>query len=683
MTSVPGTSPRLDNRLWPALSRPFVQRQPVKGFDRFGAWLTGVGARVRAAPDLGASADRVMLLARGLEDHSDGALGHTIEEVRDRARSGAEGVVERAAACVCEAIRRETSIRLHREQVMGGLAMVRGCLCEMATGEGKTLTAIIPAAVRAWDARSVEGGVHVFTVNDYLANRDATGNTPIFRRLGLSVGVVQDSFDARKRREAYSRDIVYGADKQFLFDHLRDRLHMPLNVSLTSHLLDQMTGGGGGGGGGGSAGWHARVVQRGLYCAIVDEADSILIDEAVTPAIIADREQVPASSDSDEQTRHEAADGIARRLERGTHFKVRAELRRVELTDAGRGRVGELSGVLPAFWRGPRRREEIVTLALSAHHLHARDDDYIVRKNSEGEREIAIIDRSTGRVLEGRQWQLGLHQAVEVKEGLGVTRPRETTARSSYQRFFQRYRYLTGMTGTAWEVRHELWRDYRLAVVRIPTHRPVVRKHEPDRVFRTAGEKFEAVVEEVARQHATGRPVLVGTRSVESSELVGAELGERGIRCRVLNAVREREEAEIVEGAGVVGAVTVATNMAGRGTDILLTDQTRALGGLVVVATERHDERRVDRQLFGRAGRQGDPGSAVAFVSLEDRLVQRTGLPMLSWLVGRTGGAFRRVLGSLLWKQAQFTASRRLAVQRRESAKYDAWLDLALHHRTR
>jgi preprotein translocase subunit SecA len=344
----------------------------------------------------------------------------------------------------------------------------------------------------------------------------------------------------------------------------------------------------------------------------------------------------------------------------------------------GRVKLSERAAGLPPFWAGPRRREELLLQALTAKELYRREDDYIVR-----DEKVVIVDRSTGRVLEGRQWQLGLHQAVEAKEGLSVTDARTTSSRTSYQRFFQRYRRLSGMTGTAWEVRGELWRDYRLPVVRIPTHRPVVRSRETDSRFSTETDKFSAVAARAEVLHRQGRPVLVGTRSVASSERLGSMLAERGVTCSILNATREAEEAAIVARAGKQGAVTVATNMAGRGTDILLEPETRALGGLVVLATERHDEGRVDRQLFGRAGRQGDPGLARAYVSLDDPLIVHFALKPLVWMYRVSAGGPGRVLGRLVWWQAQWTAGRRAAVLRKEAMKGDAWMDLAMHHEMR
>jgi preprotein translocase subunit SecA len=652
-------------RLWPALASPFERQQPLRGFDVFGERVRGWFRHGRAGAVLRRHAERIVAKAASLSVLEERAFDESVEAAREVAARSRVAATEAAFAVACEAVRREVGLSLYIEQVMGALAMANGCCAELATGEGKTVTAVLPATLDAWAGR----GVHVITVNDYLAQRDATTTARAYRRLGLSVGVIQEKSEPVDRRRAYACSVTYAADKQVIFDFLRDRLCSPLHPRLAGLLLDHLAGER-------REGWDGQVVQRGLHAAIVDEADSVLIDEAVTPAIIG--QDVPGGSGNVEYYRIAAR--IAGELERGD-YDVDRPLNRVSLTERGRSKLAALSGSLPPFWAGPRRREELVTQALAARELYRQGDEYIVRDGK-----IVIVDRSTGRVLEGRQWQLGVHQAVEAKEGLDVTEERRTTARISYQRFFQRYRRLSGMTGTAWEVRGELWGDYHLPVVRVPTHRPVIRAKAADRVFLDEQRKFEAVVDRVVELHGTGRPVLIGTRSVLSSERLGMLLGERGVSCRILNATREAEEAAIVAEAGRTGAVTVATNMAGRGTDILLDDRARELGGLVVIATERHDESRVDRQLYGRAGRQGDPGRAEPFVSLDDALIRRNGLRSLAWLcrllgAGRTASG--RLVARVLWAQAQWTAGRRAAVIRAEVAKADAWVDLAMHTHSR
>ncbi|MCH8270196.1 MAG: hypothetical protein IH985_03180 [Planctomycetes bacterium] len=662
---------RVDDRLWASLARPFVRTTPTRGADAIAERLAARALRRRAPARDRREAERIAGRAAAHSKLSESAFDAVVVECRSSVLCvGTTGEsLGEAYAVACEAIRRHVGLTLHVEQIMGALAMSRGCCAEMATGEGKTITAVLPAAIEGWIGR----GMHVITVNDYLADRDARITGPVFRRLGITVGVLQDGMPQPERKQAYARCVTYAADKQVIFDFLRDRLVSPLNPRLASLLLDELTresrftpGGR----------WGDMVVQRGLNAAIVDEADSVLIDEAVTPAIIA--QELPDDATRQRTMHFRIAAELAGRFERQHDYTVDERQHTVRLTDAGRDRLAGLAGELPPFWAGPRRSEELLVRAISARELYARDDDYIVQEGK-----LIIVDRSTGRLLDGRQWQLGVHQAVEAKEELDLSDERITSARVSYQRFFQRYRKLSGMTGTAWEVSDELWKYYRLRVVRVPTHRPVIRAKAADRVFTTEAEKFAAVAKRTESLHHEGRAVLIGTRSVASSERLGQMLSDRGVPCRILNATREAEEAQIVAQAGRSGAVTVATNMAGRGTDIIIDDTTRRLGGLVVIATERHAESRVDRQLYGRAGRQGDPGLAETYISLEDQLVARHGLKLLVALTRSTRGTVRRLAARVLWGMAQWSSGRRAAVLRSESAKSDAWIDLAMHHHTR
>jgi preprotein translocase subunit SecA len=636
---------------------------PAKGLDLLGEWLHGRMHLRRYSIDRRGRAEHIAEASDGFGSLSDAALDAMIRPAADRAalRPDGPGAVDNAFALLREVIRRELGIALHVEQVMGALAMADGAAVEMATGEGKTVTAILPIALLGWRRR----GVHVLTVNDYLASRDAGIVAGPLARAGLSVGFVTNATPRDERRAAYDADVTYAADKQVVFDFLRDRLVSPADASLTGLLLDEVTGG--------PPAWRDRVVQRGLYAAVVDEADSVLIDEAVTPAIIAADPTDDGSEPDDPGAHHRVAASLAGELTEGEDYRLDRRARHVELTEAGLLRIEEASAVLPAFWAGRRRREELLRVALIAKELMIRGDDYVVRSGT-----VEIVDRSTGRVLEGRRWQLGLHQAVEAKEGLPTSDPRRTSSRTSYARFFQRYDRLCGMSGTLAEVRDELWRTYKLPVVRIPTHRPVTRTESPDVYHADEAEKFAAVVDRVAEVHATGRPVLVGTRSVTASERIGSALAGRGVPHRVLNAEREPEEAEIVAEAGRIGAVTVATNMAGRGTDIKLEPGARAPGGLLVIGTERHPERRVDRQLVGRAGRQGDPGGAEMHVCFDDELIRGYGLLPLIGLAKRFPA-----LRPLLWRQAQATGSSRARWRRGAAAAQESWLELSIHTQAR
>jgi preprotein translocase subunit SecA len=481
-------------------------------------------------------------------------------------------------------------------QIMAGYAMLRGMLAEMQTGEGKTLTAVLPTCCAAL------GGipVHVITVNDYLVERDAEGLRPLYETFGLSVGIVRDSdTELADRRTAYAADITYVTNKQIAFDYLRDRIARRDGRSRMA--LDLMA----------RSGRESPLALRGLCYAIIDEADSVLIDEAATPLILS---QTVESGDLERLSR-EALE-ITEGLKETEHFRIDAAARRIELSDQGRARLEEVAAPLEGIWCGQRRREELALQALQARYLYLRDDHYLVRDGK-----VMIIDRNTGRLMPDRSWEMGLHQMIEVKEGLEISGQRKTIARISYQKFYRRYVRLCGMTGTAREVRGELARVYDLPTITIPTRRPVQRKQTRRDVFATADQKWAAVVERSAELHAAGRPILIGTRSVGESEALSQRLGEAGLEHEVLNARQDHREAEIVAEAGQPGRITVATHMAGRGTDIKLGPGVLEAGGLHVISTGRSESRRVDRQLFGRCGRQGDPGSYECLDSLEDETV--------------------------------------------------------------
>ncbi len=648
----------------PVRERSAARSKPLKGLDALSERMRGSAARRRVNRSERARARAIVRIAEALAELSERHLNARVAEASDqvRLRRSESETIDHAAAVVFEVVRREVGLSLHPEQVMGGLVIAGAKCAEMATGEGKTVTAVLPVALDAWLGR----GVHVHTVNDYLARRDAQITRPAYKRLGLSVGVLQDQMPPAERKAAYRRDVTYAADKQFIFDYLRDRLATPIESGVLDAELDDVLRE--------RQSWRGQIVQRGLYSAIVDEADSVLIDEAVTPAIIG----VDSSGDPSALEHYRVAAALSERMEAGRDYKIDRPQRQVTLTSAGREALSGWVDELPAFWRGPMRREELATLALSARELYRRDDDYIVKDGK-----IVIVDRSTGRILEGRQWQLGVHQAVEAKEELEISPDRRTASRISYQRFFQQYHRLAGMTGTAWEVAGELFQHYGLMIVGVPTHRPVIRKHARDRIVRTSEARDRLVADRVSEYHARGRPVLIGTRSVGESERLGEALAARNVPCQILNAQREAQEAEIIAGAGQSGAVTVATNMAGRGTDIILDDRTRELGGLVVIATARNEERRVDRQLFGRAGRQGDPGRAETYVSLEDDLLGRHAPKLLVKLSRALAGPLSMVVARPLFWYAQRAASVKARITREESGRSDSWLEMALHAKTR
>ncbi|MDX1514556.1 MAG: prepilin peptidase, partial [Gammaproteobacteria bacterium] len=445
--------------------------------------------------------------------------------------------------------------------------------------------------------------VHIVTVNDFLVMRDAAWMGPLYKALGLTVGTITEGMSMDDRRQAYGCDITYCTNKQLVFDYLKDRLMLG-QESRRLHLQVESL--------------HAeyprvhRLLLRGLCYVIVDEADSVLVDEARTPLIISD----VADTSQEEQIYSEAI-AMARQLESGQDFSIRPRTREVDLTERGKSRAAALAEKHGGVWIGTRRREELIRRALTAIYLFHADKHYLVRGGT-----VQIVDEYTGRVMPDRSWERGLHQMIEAKEGCHISGQQETLARISYQRFFRRYLRLAGMTGTAREVARELWSVYRLPVVTIPTNRPIRRQRLPDQVYVTADAKWTAIVRLVREMTRKGRPVLVGTRSVAASEHLSELLTAAGLPHQVLNARQDQEEAEIIAGAGEHGRITVATNLAGRGTDIRLAPGVAQLGGLFVLATERHDARRIDRQLFGRGGRQGDPGSFQIIVSLEDELVK-------------------------------------------------------------
>jgi len=532
-----------------------------------------------------------------------------------------EAILPDAFALTREAARRTLGLRHYDVQLVGGIVLHRGAIAEMMTGEGKTMVATLPLYLNALSGKSC----FLVTVNDYLARRDASWMGPIYDYLGVSCGFIQSDMSAVERVPVYACDIVYGTNNEFGFDYLRD--------NMKNRVAEQ--------------------VQRELTFAIVDEVDSILVDEARTPLIISG----PAEDAPD---KYRVADQVARRLEVGTHFEVKEKERAVSLLEAGIERAEKLVGVESFYTAGNEDWPHYIENALRAHHLYKRDTEYVVEEG-----EVIIVDEFTGRKMTGRRWSDGLHQAVETKEGLEIRQENQTLATITFQNYFRMYKKLAGMTGTAMTEAGEFLKIYKLDVVSVPTHRPVVRDDADDVVYRTEAEKWRSITKEVRRAHDEGQPLLIGTTSIEKSEHLSKILKEAGIPHEVLNAKNHEREASIVAKAGEKGAVTVSTNMAGRGTDIKLGGnfefrlrqalekaglfegqpdklaeidairaevraqcdkdeaEVKALGGLYVLGTERHEARRIDNQLRGRSGRQGDPGTSRFYLSLEDDLMRR------------------------------------------------------------
>lgn len=548
--------------------------------------------------------DRIEAMDEEMQQLSDTELKGKTAEFKKRLEDGEtlDDILPEAFAVVREAASRTLHIKHYRVQLIGGIILHQGRIAEMRTGEGKTLVSTLPAYLNALTGK----GVHIVTVNDYLAKRDAEWMGQVHEFLGLKVGVVLNSMDNDERREAYNCDITYVTNNELGFDYLRDNMVI----------------------------YKEQLVQRGLHFAVIDEVDSVLIDEARTPLII--------SGQSGKSTKlYDACDILARQLVKGEasgefskinaimgeeieetgDFIVNEKEKNVNLTEEGVKKVEKFFNIENLADAENLEIQHNIILALRAHNLMFKDQDYVV--TSDGE--VMIVDEFTGRIMPGRRYSDGLHQAIEAKEHVKVRRESKTLATITFQNLFNKFEKKSGMTGTALTEEKEFRDIYGMDVVEIPTNRPVQRVDLNDAVYKTKKEKFEAVIEEIIEAHAKGQPVLVGTITIETSELLSKMLKKRGIQHKVLNAKFHEKEAEIVADAGVHGAVTIATNMAGRGTDIKLDDAAREVGGLKIIGTERHESRRIDNQLRGRSGRQGDPGESRFYISLEDDLMRLFG----------------------------------------------------------
>jgi preprotein translocase subunit SecA len=539
--------------------------------------------------------DQVNALEKKYQAMSDAELQGQTPIFREKIAAGAslDEVLPDAFAVVREASRRVMNMRHFDVQILGGIVLHQGKISEMKTGEGKTLTATLPLYLRGLTGR----GAHLVTVNDYLAQRDSHEMGKLYNWLGLKVGCIVSNMGDEERKEAYQADITYGTNNEFAFDYLRDNMKFDLS----------------------------DYVQREHYFCIVDEVDSILIDEARTPLLI--------SGPSEGDTRlYLVTDGIIPKLEKNKHYTVDEKSKSSVLTEEGIVYVQELLNVENLYDIRNIEMLHHVNQSLRAHTLFQHDVDYVVRDGK-----VIIVDEFTGRLKEGSRWSDGLHQAVEAKEKVEIRSENQTLASITFQNYFRLYKTLSGMTGTADTEAEEFGKIYNLEVVVIPTNLPMVRDDQADVVYATRRAKYEAVAKLIEECNKTGQPVLVGTISIESSELISQFLNQKGIRHEVLNAKNHAREAEIVANAGQKGGVTIATNMAGRGTDIKLTEETKKLGGLFIIGTERHESRRIDNQLRGRSGRQGDPGKSKFFLSLEDDLMRIFGSDKIKGIMVRLG----------------------------------------------
>ncbi|ANB60692.1 preprotein translocase subunit SecA [Anoxybacteroides amylolyticum] len=563
-------------------------------------------------------AEQVDALGPEMANLSDEQLRQKTEEFKARYQQGEslDDLLVEAFAVVREGAKRVLGLYPYKVQIMGGVVLHEGNIAEMKTGEGKTLTATMPVYLNALTGK----GVHVVTVNEYLASRDATEMGRLYEFLGLTVGLNLTGMSQEEKQAAYNADITYGTNNEFGFDYLRDNMVL----------------------------YKEHMVQRPLHFAVIDEVDSILIDEARTPLIISGTAQKSTKL-------YIQANAFVRTLKKDVDYTYDEKTKSVQLTEEGITKAERAFGIDNLFDLKHVTLNHHINQALKAHVTMHRDVDYVVEDGK-----VVIVDPFTGRLMRGRRYSDGLHQAIEAKEGLEIQNESMTLATITFQNYFRMYEKLAGMTGTAKTEEEEFRNIYNMQVVVIPTNRPVIREDRPDLIYKTMEGKFRAVVDDIAERHAKGQPVLVGTVAIETSELISNMLKKRGIPHNVLNAKNHAKEAEIIAQAGQKGAVTIATNMAGRGTDIKLGEGVKELGGLAVIGTERHESRRIDNQLRGRSGRQGDPGVSQFYLSLEDELMRRFGSENLMAMMDRLGMDDSQPIQSKMVTKAVESAQKRV-----------------------
>lgn len=571
------------------------------------------------------SVDQINSLESSISPLSDEQLSGKTEEFRARLAKGEklDQLLPEAFAVVREASKRTLNMRHFDVQLIGGMVLHNGKIAEMRTGEGKTLVGTLAVYLNALEGK----GVHVVTVNDYLAQRDSAQMGQIYTFLGLSVGCNLNGLSHEEKQAAYACDITYGTNNEFGFDYLRDNMVL----------------------------YKEQMVQRPLSYAIIDEVDSILVDEARTPLIISGQAQKSTEM-------YYSADRFVSKLTEGDDYTIDVKLRTISLTEQGVSKAERAYNIENLFAHDHVTLNHHISQALRARFIMKRDVDYVVQ-----EEEVIIVDEFTGRLMSGRRYSDGLHQAIEAKEQLKVQNESMTLATITFQNYFRMYRKLAGMTGTAKTEEEEFKRIYGLDVIQVPTNRPMIRNDIPDIVYKSEKGKYNSVVEEIVTRHKTGQPVLVGTVSIENSERISELLKKKGVSHQVLNAKYHAEEAAIIANAGQRNAVTIATNMAGRGTDILLGEGVPELGGLHIIGTERHESRRIDNQLRGRAGRQGDPGSSQFYLSMEDELMRRFGADNVMGMMERLGFDEQSPIESKLITRAIESAQKRV-----EGSNFDA-----------
>ena len=595
-------------------------------------------------------AKAVLKISETLSNLSESVLKNMLQDkvaLAQRNKLEGQNLLE-AAALVCEASLRTMKMKPYKVQVAAAIALQSGYIAEMATGEGKSLTAAIAAVLIGWNGR----GCHVMTSNNYLACRDAEEFTPLFEFCGLTVAAINEEMQDDERREAYSKDLTYCTNKDVAADFLRDQLSMGSKHTTGRLLLDKLCG---------QDNKFRAPILRGLEYAIIDEADSVMIDDGVTPLLIS------MENRNDREIEIYLKSNRCAKAMTADCFSI-IENSIIELTEKGKEFVKKFEPVKSGPWSLRRRREELVLQALKAEKLFMKDKQYII-----DDEKVVIVDQETGRTMPDRFWRNGMHQAVEAKEGLEISPSKDTCARISFQKFFRLYGFLCGMTGTASEASLEFYSFYNLPILKIPTHRKCLRKYLGHKVYPDKDSKWQAVSKEVEKWHKQGRPILIGTSSIKDSECLSELLSEREIEHKVLNAKNHLLESEIVKEAGKQFSVTVATSMAGRGTDIKLDDKAKELGGLLVIATQLFPSGRVDRQLYGRCSRQGDPGSVICYHSLDDEIIKNN-IPILRLFLKTVyflPGFFLRPF----LKAAQKRMINKTKKQRKAVMKGDDWLD--------
>ena len=634
-------------------------RPLLKGLDRWVRQLSGwkYCHTVKRNTQL-ANAEQIYQQSLQAQQLTDQILKQQLLQLQQlfRCRRETDQQVAESLTLLTESASRTLGMRPYPVQIYAAMLLHQGCLAEMATGEGKSLAIGLSAVLAAWSGRPC----HIVTANDYLAQRDAQQFAPLYQLCNLTTGAIQDVMTAQQRQQQYQQAIVYVTGKELLADFLRDRLLLGQQKQFSQQLTR----------------YFAAPVRplvhglcmRGIDTVIVDEADSILIDEATTPLIISQpRQNQPLNQAC------QLACKVASQLAAKSDYRIDQEHRDLQLTKTGKKKLVALSSDFPAFFKGKQRCEEMVLQALTAQEFFLRDRQYVVE-----EQKVVIVDEFTGRKMAQRTWRQGLQQAIEVKEGLPISDVSETLTQLSFQNFFCMFRKKSGTTGTAWEARKEFWDIYSLPVVTVPLNKPSKRGQLTAGHYRTEQEKLAAMVAETIDCHGRGQPVLIGTRSIEASERIGQRLSQAGISCQILNAIQHQKEAEIIAAAGGYQQVTVATNMAGRGADINLSAAVIALGGLHVILAERHESKRIDRQLIGRCARQGQPGTFRVYSCYEDELFTKQNFKPLRFLESsRYLSKITRLpyLTEIFSSVSQLKIQRAAQKQRRLLTKRDEWLN--------